>query len=134
VPASAIANPLPQALVLTAIVISFSFFAFLLVLGFRSLPGTRHRRQRRNACGRARNEPAPPLATEETSGNGRKTVGLEDLSAIVMEPLAAADWLIPATARVLPSVFGSLLPDAAQAHRPAAAHVAIPALVAHAVR
>lgn len=30
------ANPLPQALVLTAIVISFSFFAFLLVLGFRA--------------------------------------------------------------------------------------------------
>ncbi|MEP3045827.1 MAG: Na+/H+ antiporter subunit C [Roseibium sp.] len=31
-----IANPLPQALVLTAIVISFSFFAFLLVLAFRA--------------------------------------------------------------------------------------------------
>ncbi|MBZ8133109.1 Na+/H+ antiporter subunit C [Afifella sp. IM 167] len=30
------ANPLPQALVLTAIVISFSFFAFLLVLIFRT--------------------------------------------------------------------------------------------------
>lgn len=30
------ANPLPQALVLTAIVIAFSFFAFLLVLGFRA--------------------------------------------------------------------------------------------------
>ncbi len=36
VPAVAIANPLPQALILTAIVISFSFFAFLLVLGFRA--------------------------------------------------------------------------------------------------
>jgi multicomponent Na+:H+ antiporter subunit C len=35
-PEVAIANPLPQALVLTAIVISFSFFAFLLVLVFRS--------------------------------------------------------------------------------------------------
>jgi multicomponent Na+:H+ antiporter subunit C len=31
-----IANPLPQALILTAIVISFSLFAFLLVLGFRA--------------------------------------------------------------------------------------------------
>ncbi len=31
-----IANPLPQALILTAIVISFSIFAFLLVLGFRA--------------------------------------------------------------------------------------------------
>lgn len=30
------ANPLPQALVLTAIVISFSLFAFLLVLGMRA--------------------------------------------------------------------------------------------------
>jgi multicomponent Na+:H+ antiporter subunit C len=29
------ANPLPQALILTAIVISFSFFAFVLVLAFR---------------------------------------------------------------------------------------------------
>ena len=36
VPAELTANPLPQALVLTAIVISFSFFAFLLVLGFRA--------------------------------------------------------------------------------------------------
>lgn len=30
------ANPLPQALILTAIVISFSFFAFLLVLTWRA--------------------------------------------------------------------------------------------------
>ncbi|WP_298818528.1 Na+/H+ antiporter subunit C [uncultured Roseibium sp.] len=36
VPEIATANPLPQALVLTAIVISFSFFAFLLVLAFRA--------------------------------------------------------------------------------------------------
>lgn len=36
VPASAVANPLPQALILTAIVISFSFFAFLLVLAYRA--------------------------------------------------------------------------------------------------
>jgi len=33
---SDVANPLPQALVLTAIVISFSFFAFLLVLAYRA--------------------------------------------------------------------------------------------------
>lgn len=32
----AVANPLPQALILTAIVISFSFFALLLVLSFRA--------------------------------------------------------------------------------------------------
>lgn len=31
-----VANALPQALILTAIVISFSFFAFLLVLAFRA--------------------------------------------------------------------------------------------------
>src|SRR3954469_10882907 len=34
-PASA-ANPLPQALILTAIVISFCFFAFLMVLAYRA--------------------------------------------------------------------------------------------------
>ncbi|MEP9397172.1 Na+/H+ antiporter subunit C [Mesorhizobium sp. KR2-14] len=31
-----VANPLPQALILTAIVISFSFFAFLMVLAYRA--------------------------------------------------------------------------------------------------
>lgn len=36
VPLTATANPLPQALILTAIVISFSFFAFLLVLAYRA--------------------------------------------------------------------------------------------------
>lgn len=35
-PDGPIANPLPQALVLTAIVISFSLFAFLLVLAYRA--------------------------------------------------------------------------------------------------
>jgi multicomponent Na+:H+ antiporter subunit C len=36
VPDGATANPLPQALILTAIVIGFSFFAFLLVLTYRA--------------------------------------------------------------------------------------------------
>lgn len=36
VPETVTANPLPQALILTAIVISFSFFAFLLVLAYRA--------------------------------------------------------------------------------------------------
>lgn len=36
VPVMETANPLPQALILTAIVISFSLFAFLLVLGYRA--------------------------------------------------------------------------------------------------
>jgi len=35
-PAGPTASPLPQALILTAIVISFSFFAFLLVLAYRA--------------------------------------------------------------------------------------------------
>ena len=35
-PVGPMANPLPQALILTAIVISFSFFAFLLVLAYRA--------------------------------------------------------------------------------------------------
>lgn len=39
VPAKVVANPLPQALILTAIVISFSFFAFLLVLSWRAYEG-----------------------------------------------------------------------------------------------
>ena len=36
VPSLPTANPLPQALILTAIVISFSFFPFLLVLAYRA--------------------------------------------------------------------------------------------------
>ena len=36
VPEPPFANPLPQALILTAIVIGFSMFAFLLVLGYRA--------------------------------------------------------------------------------------------------
>ena len=36
VPEGVVANPLPQALILTAIVISFSLFAFVLVLVFRT--------------------------------------------------------------------------------------------------
>lgn len=61
IPLEAIANPLPQALVLTAIVISFSFFAFLLVLVFRSYQelGTDDTDEMRDA--EPRDEPAPPL-------------------------------------------------------------------------
>jgi multicomponent Na+:H+ antiporter subunit C len=36
IPAGAFANPLPQALILTAIVIGFAMFAFLAVLAFRA--------------------------------------------------------------------------------------------------
>lgn len=61
VPVGAIANPLPQALVLTAIVISFSFFAFLLVLVFRSYQelGTDDTDEMRDA--EPLDDPAPPL-------------------------------------------------------------------------
>jgi len=36
VPAGSVANPLPQALILTAIVIGFAMFSFLLVLAWRA--------------------------------------------------------------------------------------------------
>ena len=60
VPDGATANPLPQALVLTAIVISFSFFAFLLVLGYRAYQelGTDHTDDMRLA--EPRETPPPP--------------------------------------------------------------------------
>ncbi len=55
------ANPLPQALILTAIVISFSFFAFLLVLAYRAYQelGTDDTDEMRVA--EPRGEPLPPL-------------------------------------------------------------------------
>lgn len=58
---TASANPLPQALILTAIVISFSFFAFLLVLGYRAFEelGTDDTEEMRVA--EPVDEPAPPL-------------------------------------------------------------------------
>lgn len=54
------ANPLPQALILTAIVISFSFFAFLLVLTYRAFQelGTDDTDEMRLA--EPKNEPLPP--------------------------------------------------------------------------
>lgn len=61
VPDTTVANPLPQALILTAIVISFSFFAFLLVLAYRSYQelGTDDTDEMRLAEPEA--EPLPPL-------------------------------------------------------------------------
>lgn len=57
----AVANPLPQALILTAIVISFSFFAFLLVLAYRAYEelGTDDTEEMRVA--EPRGEGLPPL-------------------------------------------------------------------------
>ena len=59
-PATA-ANPLPQALILTAIVISFSFFAFLLVLTYRGYQelGTDNTDEMRLA--EPKDEPLPPM-------------------------------------------------------------------------
>ncbi|AYD00153.1 Na+/H+ antiporter subunit C [Neorhizobium sp. NCHU2750] len=55
------ANPLPQALILTAIVISFSFFAFLLVLTYRAFEelGTDSTDEMRLA--EPRDEKLPPM-------------------------------------------------------------------------
>jgi multicomponent Na+:H+ antiporter subunit C len=55
------ANPLPQALILTAIVISFSFFAFLLVLTYRAYQelGTDNSDEMRLT--EPRDEPLPPM-------------------------------------------------------------------------
>lgn len=60
VPEGVTANPLPQALILTAIVISFSFFTFLLVLAYRA-----HHEVGTDAVDKMRlaepaGEPAPP--------------------------------------------------------------------------
>lgn len=60
VPQAGIANPLPQALILTAIVIGFSLFAFILVLVYKSFQrlGTDNSSEMRLA--EPRDEPAPP--------------------------------------------------------------------------
>ncbi|NML76852.1 Na+/H+ antiporter subunit C [Rhizobium sp. S-51] len=59
--AAGAANPLPQALILTAIVISFSFFCFLLVLTYRAYQdlGTDDTTAMRVA--EPKSEPLPPM-------------------------------------------------------------------------
>lgn len=61
VPAVATANPLPQALILTAIVISFSFFAFLLVLSFRAYQDLKSDDSETLRFAEPKNEPTPPV-------------------------------------------------------------------------
>ncbi|MBD0415931.1 Na+/H+ antiporter subunit C [Oryzicola mucosus] len=60
-PAGPVANPLPQALILTAIVISFSFFSFLLVVAYRAYQdlGTDDTEEMRVA--EPANEAPPPM-------------------------------------------------------------------------
>lgn len=55
------ANPLPQALILTAIVISFSFFCFLLVLTWRAFQELQTDDTDEMRAAEPRGEPMPPL-------------------------------------------------------------------------
>ena len=61
VPGAITANPLPQALILTAIVISFSFFAFLLVLSYRAYQDLKTDDTTDMRVAEPVNQPAPPL-------------------------------------------------------------------------
>jgi multicomponent Na+:H+ antiporter subunit C len=54
-------NPLPQALILTAIVISFSFFAFLLVLAYRAFEELGTDSTDEMCLAEPRDEPLPPM-------------------------------------------------------------------------
>jgi multicomponent Na+:H+ antiporter subunit C len=61
VPSGQIANALPQALILTAIVISFSFFAFLLVLAYRAYQEIGHDDTNGMRIAEPPSEPPPPM-------------------------------------------------------------------------
>ncbi|KQT49727.1 cation:proton antiporter [Devosia sp. Leaf420] len=61
-PAGPIANPLPQALILTAIVIGFSMFAFLLVLAYRAYQSLDADNTDRMRLAEPDNAPQPPLS------------------------------------------------------------------------
>ncbi len=61
-PPQAIANPVPQALILTAIVISFSFFVFLLVLTYRAYQDLETDDTNDMRVAEPENEGLPPLS------------------------------------------------------------------------
>ena len=61
-PAGPIANPLPQALILTAIVIGFSMFSFLLVLAYRAYQSLDADDTDTMRVAEPVNEPNPPLS------------------------------------------------------------------------
>lgn len=61
-PAGAVANPLPQALILTAIVIGFAMFTFLLVLGLRAYQALDADDTDSMRLAEPRNSPSPPLS------------------------------------------------------------------------
>ncbi len=59
--AASAANPLPQALILTAIVISFSFFSFFLVLAYRAFQELETDDTQAMRFAEPDNEPLPPM-------------------------------------------------------------------------
>ena len=61
-PEGAIANPLPQALILTAIVIGFAMFSFLLVLAFRAYQSLDADNTDTMRVAEPVDEPNPPLS------------------------------------------------------------------------
>ncbi|MBI4923864.1 MAG: NADH-quinone oxidoreductase subunit K, partial [Devosia nanyangense] len=61
VPASPFANPLPQALILTAIVIGFAMFVFLIVLAFRAYQSLDADNSDHMRLAEPEGEPNPPL-------------------------------------------------------------------------
>lgn len=61
-PDGAIANPLPQALILTAIVIGFAMFAFLLVLAYRAYQSLEADDTDRMRITEPRGGPKPPMS------------------------------------------------------------------------
>jgi len=62
VPAEGYANPLPQALILTAIVIGFALFTFLLVLGYRAYQELDADDTDNMRVAEPENAPQPPLS------------------------------------------------------------------------
>jgi multicomponent Na+:H+ antiporter subunit C len=62
VPPAGSANPLPQALILTAIVIGFSMFAFLLILAYRAYAGLAADDTDKLRLAEPKGGPHPPLS------------------------------------------------------------------------
>lgn len=62
VPEPGFANPLPQALILTAIVIGFALFTFLLVLGYRAYQELDADNTDNMRLAEPENAPRPPLS------------------------------------------------------------------------
>lgn len=61
-PVEAVANPLPQALILTAIVIGFALFTFLMVLGYRAYQELDADNTDNMRLAEVENAPPPPLS------------------------------------------------------------------------